>query len=83
MMPSLWAVATIFPWSTDAEIHSAVTKLRRLMEPHRQATERPFPFEPLSDALVALFTALENADDVTVRRCVSQLWRTAMKVWVG
>jgi hypothetical protein len=83
MTESLWAVVSIFPWTTDTEIHSAVTRLRRLMEPHLQATERPCPFEPLSDALVALFTALENRDDVTVRRCVSQLWMTAMKVWVG
>ena len=65
----------------NADIRSAVTRLRSLMEPHRMT--RPFPFQPLSDALVALFTALQGQDDATVRRGVSQLWTTAMKEWVA
>jgi len=80
-----WGIVLVFPWTTDPELRVSVTKLRTLMRErpqdgagHADAT-RPAPFEPLSDALISLFRALSDQDDVVVRRYAAGAWATFLR----
>lgn len=71
---TLWGLVPVFSWTKDLDVQASVKKLRIMMR--QQARDgadltpatRPNQFEPLSDALLSLFRALADREDVVVRR---------------
>ena len=69
-----WGVVLVFPWTSDLEIRAPVKKLRTMMRQQPQDGSEPTPvarpnqFEPMSDALISLFRAVTDREDIVVRR---------------
>jgi hypothetical protein len=85
-----WGIVTMYPWTPDPEIRASVKKVRALLqEPYSQnssaaaAAARPASFEPLSDALISLFRALSDPDDIAVRRYAANAWATFAQEWAA
>jgi hypothetical protein len=76
MLMGHWGAIPIFPWTTDFNIRAAIKTLRTTMGPPQQQDSRrapairPTPFEPLSDALIALLRAVTDQGNAVRRRAL-------------
>jgi hypothetical protein len=79
-----WGVVPVFPWTTDPDVRASIKKLRATIGPQpdpRSPEPSIRPCESLGDALVSLFRALNDQDDV-VRRHAYEVRAAFMQVKV-